>query len=396
MTTSDPPTNKSPYRLQIEKRGLIFDATRASVSDAVAYVTSLLPLSSGTVLAGWQSGPEKHNATNTIRLARSYDGGLTWDQVAHRFEQSWQGVSGSFMGSEMVETTDGTVLLFATWVDRRDPERPLFDPETEGILPTRLLCCVSTDEGDTWTGFKEVPTAGLTGCAVTGPAVRWSDGTIACAFESFKEFDDPTPVQPAAWACVSRDEGRTFSEPRLIARHPEQAKYYWDQRLCPTTEPGEYIAMFWTHARVDQRDLNVHLLRGSLLEPTQADEQPVPTTIPGQIAAPWVSSDGRMLAFVVDRGRPGTLTLWQSVDDGHTWPTEDRLVVHVHDEQASITQGRENIDYAEYWEDMGKWSFGHPAIRQIGDGWLLAWYAGTPDRMSLHWARVMSHREPIV
>ena len=37
---------------------------------------------------------------------------------------------------------------------------------------------------------------------------------------------------------------------------------------------------------------------------------------------------------------------------------------------------------------MGKWSFGHPAIRPLEGGWLLAWYAGTPDRMSIHWAHL--------
>ena len=42
-----------------------------------------------------------------------------------------------------------------------------------------------------------------------------------------------------------------------------------------------------------------------------------------------------------------------------------------------LTQGRENIDFNQYWDDMGKWTFGHPAIRQLPDGHLLlAWYAG--------------------
>ena len=65
------------------------------------------------------------------------------------------------------------------------------------------------------------------------------------------------------------------------------------------------------------------------------------------------------------------------------------LVIHTHDERAALTQGRENIDFKQYWEDMGKWSFGHPALRQLKDGrLLLAWYAGSPDCMSVHWARV--------
>ena len=375
--------------LHVESRGVIFDATDATDSEAVAYVTSLVSLESRTWLAGWQSGPEKHTPTNTIALARSRDGAKTWQRLPYRFDTSWQEAPGSFLAAEMVEAEPGRLLLFTTWINRSIPDRPLFNPETEGILPTRLLYCSSEDEGETWGEWRELPTPGLTGCAVTGPILRWSDGTIACGFESFKEFDDPAPVEPAAWLAISRDGGRSFGDPWQVARHPQQEKYYWDQRLCPTENPGEFVAMFWTHNREEQRDTNVHMLRASINDGSAAVGEPVETTIAGQIAACGVAEDGRILSCVVDRGQPGTITLWQSVDGGRTWPEEACLVVHVHDEQASITQGREDIDYAEFWEDMGKWSFGHPVIRRRSDDWLLAWYAGTPDRMSLHWASVV-------
>jgi hypothetical protein len=389
-----------PTALRVDSQGLIFDAQNAPDSEAVAYFTSLLQLESGTILAGWQSGPAKHTPINTIRLARSRDAGETWNQLPFRFETSWQETPddtvaqravtpGSFLAAEMAEAEPGRIILVTTWVNRSIPERPLFNPETEGILQTRLLYCSSTDEGDTWSEWSELATAGLTGCAITGPVVRWSDGTLAIAFESFKEFDDPTPVEPAAWLCVSKDGGRTFDEPWRVAQHPKHEKYFWDQRLCATNRPGEFVAMFWTHNRAEQRDVNVHLLQATLDETSGAAELPVETSIPGQIAACGVSDDGRILAFVVDRGQPGTMTLWRSCDGGETWPEDDRLVVHTHDELAAITQGRENIDFAEFWEDMGKWSFGHPAIRPIENGWLLAWYAGTPNRMSIHWARIV-------
>lgn len=83
------------------------------------------------------------------------------------------------------------------------------------------------------------------------------------------------------------------------------------------------------------------------------------------------------------------MSLWCSSDHGRTWPESNRLVVYPHDERAAIPQGRENIDFRQYWEDMGKWSFGHPAIRLLASGELLAaWYAGSPDCMSRHWARI--------
>jgi hypothetical protein len=149
------------------------------------------------------------------------------------------------------------------------------------------------------------------------------------------------------------------------------------------------VAFFWTHDLANKRDLRVHMRHGrfdgSSMHLTPIRE----TSIPGQIAAPYTHPDGSLLAFVVDRARPGTLKLWVSHDSGTSWPEDLCLLVHSHEERAAVSQGLENIDFKKYWEDMGKWSFGHPAIRPLGRRKvLLAWYAGTPNCMSIHWARI--------
>ena len=375
--------------MHVEDRGLIYDARSKPDSGRIAFFTGLCPLRSGTILAGFQVGSGKHAPTATAGLCRSRDGGSTWQELPARVATTLDGVPGSLAAAEMVEAEPGRLLLFTTWFDRRDPARPLFDPVTEGILHSKELMAVSADEGETWGPWQVIPTPGLTGCGMTGPTVRWSDGTIAHAFESFKEFDDPRPGRHAAWLLVSRDGGRTFDRPFLVAQDPAHKVYYWDQRLCPTRTSGEFIALFWTHDLEQKKDLRVHFLRASIHDGDRARGQPRETNIPGQIAAPLLLDDGRLLAFVVDRGRPGTMKLWQSRDGGGTWPEGESLTVHVHDERALLSQGAENIDFKQYWEDMGKWSFGHPAIRPLPGGRvLLAFYAGTPDRMSIHWARV--------
>ncbi|NLF67714.1 MAG: exo-alpha-sialidase [Candidatus Anammoximicrobium sp.] len=373
----------------LEDQGLVFDAARQPPDRRIAYFTSLCPLRSGQILCGFQNGPGKHAASGTVRLCRSPDGGQSWALLPLQFQTRWAGVPGSLAAAEMVEVEPGRLLLFSTWFDRRDPERPLFDPVTEGILKSKQLLALSRDDGLSWSDWRELPTGDLRGCSLTGPVLRWHDGAIAVALESFKEFDDPRPGRHAAWLLVSRDGGESFSPPMLVAQHPEHKIYYWDQRLCPGARAGEFTALFWTHDLAEKRDLAVHLRRGAVTRETLAVSPLRATQIPGQIAAPLRLDDGRLLAFVVDRGRPGTMTLWCSHDNGQTWPRSARLVVYTHDEHAAITQGRENIDFKQYWEDMGKWSFGHPAIRPLAEGRvLLAWYAGTPDTMSLHWARI--------
>ena len=373
----------------LEDCGLIFDAAQQPPSGRIAFFTSLCRLRSGTLLCGCQNGPGKHTPGNTIRLCRSHDGGCTWELLPVVLDTRVAGVPGSFGAAELVEVAAGRLLMFSTWFDRSDPARPLFDPVTEGILKSKQLLSISNDDGNSWSGWRELSTGDLHGCALTGPILRWEDGSIAVPFESFKEYDDPRAGRHAAWLIVSRDGGESFSRPVLVAQHPEHSVYYWDQRLCTGANLGDFTALFWTHSLVEKRDLTVHL-RHAVLTGESIEGNPVcATPIPGQIAAPLRLADGRLLAFVVDRGRPGTMTLWCSHDAGETWPDSDRLTVYTHEERAAITQGRENIDFKQYWEDMGKWSFGHPAIRSLERGRvLLAWYAGTPDCMSLHWARV--------
>jgi hypothetical protein len=376
--------------MRIEARGLIQDASAAPDSEKVASFTALCVLRSGTILATCQLGPGKHALTSTVALFRSADDGQNWTRIDWTFPSTVDGVPGSLSGGELVEAEPGRLLLFATWFDRSDPDRPLLDPVTEGILPSKQLLAVSADDGATWTAWQEVATPALTGCSLTGPPLRWTDGTLAVCFESFKTYDDPAPGRHGAWLLVSTDGGRTFGEPVCVAQHPEHSVYYWDQRLCVGPAPHSFIALFWTHDLRARQDLTVHLRSGTLRDLTPGAAAAVTaTTIPGQIAAPLLLADGRLLAFVVNRGRPGTMTLWQSADGGSSWPAERSLTVHTHDERAALTQGTQDIDFAAYWEDMGRWSFGHPAIRPLPDDRvLLAYYAGTPDRMSLHWARV--------
>lgn len=376
--------------MHILRRSTVYSAEGRPPAERIAFFTSLCRLRSGTVLAGFQLGRAKHAADATARLCRSRNEGADWHELPYRFETRIDGEPGSLSGAEMIEVEPGRLLLFSTWFDRSIPDRPLFNPATEGILRSRLLCCESNDEGDTWTAWRELPTGALRGCAMTGSPVAWGEGLLAFAFESFKEYDDPGPGPHGSWVIVSRDGGRTFGPPWRVAQDPRGAVYYWDQRLAATDRAGEFVSLFWTHDRAGKRDLEVHRLRTSLLEhPDGAPRLPEPTNIPGQIAAPlWLGGE-RWLAFVVDRERPANMTLWSTDDDGRTWPAGRALRVYEHDERAVLSQGRENVDYAQFWEDMGKWSFGHPAIARLDERRaLVAWYAGTPDAMSIHSAQI--------
>jgi len=368
-----------------EAQGLICDTSKRSPDQRAAAFVGLQATRGGSIFCSFQIGPSKNSPKSTLLIFRSVDRGVSWRELKCSFNSELGGVPGSYSSGEIVEVEPGRLLLFATWFNRSDPERPLFDPVTRGILHSRNLVAESTDNGDTWSTWRELDLGGLKGCSSTGPVLQWADGRIAYPFESYKEFDDPRPASHGAWMLVSRDRGRTFERPYSVARDPEAKIYYWDQRLCAGPAPGEFTGLFWTHDLEHQRDLTVHLRHGSIDRPD--DVVITPTAINGQIAAPLWLEDGRLLAFVVDRDKPGTLKLWSSRDRGRTW--REALLVYTHEEQAALTQGKENINFEQYWADMRKWSFGHPALRSLGGNTVLAaFYAGPPNNMSIHWARL--------
>ena len=381
-------------QLSIEFRSVVYDAAQQPSGARIAFFTGMCRLSSGVCLCGFQVGTGKHSPDSKIQLSRSDDKGESWTIFTPNLATEFHGVPGSMSAPALVEIAAGQLLMFATWFDRSEPERPLFDPVTQGILRSKLLLAESHDDGVTWSAWRELPTSELKGCAGTGGVVKWPDGTIAFPFESFKEFDDPQPGHHAAWVMVSRDGGTTFSEPLLIAQHPHNQVYYWDQRLCATDRNRAFVALFWTHDLATQCDLNVHLRRAEVTDGETGElkiegEDIRQTTVPGQIAAPLQLTEGCLAAFVVDRRSPCTMTLWLSHDDGHTWPDQERLVLHTHEELAAVTPGGTAVDFNQYWEDMGKWSFGHPSLLQLDDSRVLcAWYAGTPTCMSIHCAQV--------
>ena len=57
--------------MQVEARGLIYDATAKPDAEGIAFFTGLCPLRSGAILCSFQVGPSKHAPNATLRLCRA-------------------------------------------------------------------------------------------------------------------------------------------------------------------------------------------------------------------------------------------------------------------------------------------------------------------------------------
>jgi len=372
--------------MQLVDRGTIFDATAAPANRRFCSFTSALVLSDGRILVSFRAGSSKDSADENIIIRMSADEGKTWETVYENMETVIDGVPGCWRSAGMTELEPGRIVAEWCWFDRSEPERPLANPETQGTLPSRVFVMESLDAGRTWIKSREVPTKPFEGIATTGPILKLANGDLAVQYEAWKAYDDPAPGEHHAIIRISADGGYTF-EPDVIVAHDDDARiFYWDQRLDVAPDTGEVIALLWSHDRDLQQDINVHVATGTPDGKTWSE--PADAGFAGQISSPLCLGDGKVLAAWVHRHNPATLRAVLSNDFGRTWDAEDALVFYESGSgQESGMAGKR--EFADYWEDMARWSFGHaePARLPNGDVFI-AFYGGNPEAMSMYWVRI--------
>jgi len=367
--------------MRIIDEGYILDVDKADMARRCCIGTSLRRLSSGKILASFRRGSDKDSSDGTGTVAESTDNGKTWRIATRAFDPVVDGIGGEIRVAELAELDDGTVLAFVLWVDRSSGG-PLYDDETDTLLPTKVALARSSDQGRTWGPYELLGTGEYRGAALSGPVVRIPGRGWLVPFEDFQ----PGTGTHSANALFSRD-GTSVDTLAQVAKDPDDVLNFWDERLafCPKT--GRLVGTFWTFNRKTEQQQPIHMAWGD--PDTLTWEQPFSTGIQGQITQLLPLPDGRLLAFYVRRRPPGSMRLIISQDSGKTWDYDSEIAIW---DRVSVdgraTDGQSG--YAQVWQDIMYWTFGHPTGVVLDDGTLLlAYYAGLDNTcLSIRWAHV--------
>lgn len=376
--------------MHIVERGILFDASTAPPGARFCTFTTLECGPDGQLIAAFRTGSAKDSADEDVRVMVSEDSGATWQCAFAGFGSFPAGSGGRIRVAGLAEIGPGLLVGSFMWLDRSDPSLPLANPETQGILPSKILVGHSQDTGRSWTPLREVPLHPHRGNATTGSILVLKEGVLALPYEAWKEYHDPGPGEHHAALRLSSNGGQAWTGPVIVAHDPRNRLLYWDQRLCVHPDDGRLVAMFWTHDRQAQQDVPIHISWGT--PDGKAWSQPASTGIAGQICAPLALSGERLFAAYVHRHDPPSLRAILSDDFGHTWTAAPELVFY------DKTRGRRESgmggkrEFGDYWADMSVWTFGHPAAVRLPSGdVLVAYYAGDESALSIHWVRIAVH-----
>ena len=356
--------------MRIEKQGFIFDVEETKTEKKVCTFTGLFKHSNGRIFAGFRIGTKK-DSTDGNGVVAEFINETEWKILFSDFETVFEGRKGDIKAVELFERKNQGISAILSWFDCSKGSK-LYNSSSDTILPGKLILVDSPDMGKTWQNYRVIDTQSLPGPALTGPIIRISAGYLAF-FETYGPEKNGGPSYHAARVLFSKD-GSDFTEIKTVARDPDDLLYFWDQRN--SFDPGSQIiiSMFWTYDRKKEKDSDIHIAYGDIRKLNWSF--PSSTGIRGQIAAPIPVSGTELLCFYVHRHYPGSMRLIKSEDRGKTWRFSEELVVYQNPERKEKGVSGES-SYAEYWEDMNTWSFGHPAgILLDNNRVLLAYYAG--------------------
>ncbi len=366
--------------------GFAFRGERNTDRQSCAFA-DICVLPSGRWLASCRAAPTKAGTKGQhVLLSWSDNNGKTWSKSSSPFAPQRVGSKqGLFRSAYLTSLGGKNVLAALCWVDHSNPELPFFNPETEGILDTRVFFSESPDDGQTWFEPKLMDTSPFNiPVALTGPVLALQNGELACQFELNKHYYDTSAWHHAAVFMFSKDRGKTWPEHVLAAKDPGNKIFYWDQRPG-ILEDGRILNLFWTYDYIESRYLSIHGRES--MDNGRTWSEIWDTGVSVQPARPISLPDGRVVMVYVDRSGSPEIKMRVSPDYGRSFSGQTEYTVY---QLRTVSQSKKQKSVQDTWAEMEKFSLGLPVTASLPSGDILVlFYAGPEtDFTDVRWARI--------
>lgn len=354
---------------------------------AVSTFPTVTTLADSSLLATYRVGTTKDSDDETIELRRSQDAGRTWTDPETPFETIVVGTQGSLKVVYITPLDGKHLIAAALWVDREAyPGKPLFNDRTEGCLPMAILLADSHDLGQTWTPWRVLPLPENFGpLSLTSPILRLPSGRLAVSIETNKDYEDSAQWFQHVVYVYSDDLGKTWGSPVTVCQDPTARIFNWDQRAA-VSQDGRVITFTWTYDRKTTRYLNIQRRLSSDEGATWTAPEDLGFT--DQPSRPAILPDGRVVLAWVDRFQSRSIRARLAKSCDAPFLPETELILY--ELESNIpSSAAETGNTGDLLAEMGVWNFGLPYAEPLPDGNVLVlYYAGTPDSMKIHWARL--------
>ena len=202
--------------MKIDSSGILCSA-KIDSNKACYTFSSFVSLSNGSILATARGGNNKDSELEGIEFFRSDDEGEKWSEPWEPFKNvKIENLKGSLKLCYLTEISNSHIIASFLWIDRTSiPGKELFNADTEGCLPMKILIADSYDNGNTWSKLRKVQLPKDIGPpSLTNPIMKLPNGKLIMSIENNKDYYDESKWYQKNIFICSSDNGKTWSQPK--------------------------------------------------------------------------------------------------------------------------------------------------------------------------------------
>ena len=322
----------------------------------------LVQLASGELIALFEIGEAFDAANSQTFVSRSQDLGKTWQLQGELYDMSK--LPPGINISETLKPTlldDGTLIATGYRYHRPDPDTPIGNPETGGLLPGDNMVSFSKDDGETWSIPKVIDHGYPELIETSGPCVQTSSGDILSIGCPFKLWDGSNPTGQTGIVLRSMDKGKAWDGTERFFETPEGNISAWESRFCQM-QPGRLVAIVWAFNISENKHLP------NLVTVSHDDghtwSAPIDTGHQGQASNLMWLGDNKLLT--IHAHRTSDVGLYVRLIDfkNDKWKMLEETVIWGKAEAQDTSKG--------FIEQFGDLKFGQPSLLRLNNDEILA------------------------
>lgn len=353
--------------MKILDSSVIYDNPLPQLRSRQSYFPFGCELQDGTLAATHVIGEAFESVDGTTNISFSTDKGKSWSVPKPLFDKS--GYKCPITDYTKVRVLkDGRMIALGYGLLREDPELPVGNPDTGGMLDDILFYAVSEDQGQTWTDMIPIDCFCNRHVEASGPIIELQDGTWLAPIVRYQNWDGTIDEPIRGHALRSEDGGKTWNDASICMEFEGNTVTCYEMRMCQL-ESGAIVCIGWNEDVVTGERLQNHYTVS--YDNGKTWSKPITTGILGQASSVCAIGGEKLLALHAirrDTDRPGIYAFVVDFSE-KTWNIVEEQLLW--EPAAPMVRDHKMADIFAFLK------FGQPGAILLSDGDVLMthWYA---------------------